>query len=208
MSLAKEPRVTENAGWLAKLKAHLAEETGAVAPDGHRRTFRERFLHMMGRDDPPEIVAASFALGVAISFTPLIGLHWMMALVLAFLLRLNKIDVLLGTLVVNPLTLGPVSAIAIPLGRALLHARRYAIHALPWHDFFRRSFWREAGPTMRAIGLQWGVGMFALSFLVGALVYMVLLRVIRARRARHAAPVAAPGRAPAPLRPESSTEPL
>ena len=37
---------------------------------------------MVGRDDPPETVAASFALGVAISFTPLIGLHWVIALTL------------------------------------------------------------------------------------------------------------------------------
>jgi uncharacterized protein (DUF2062 family) len=191
---------------LARLRMRVADETGARTPGGRRRTFRERFLHMMGRDDPPEIVAASFALGVAISFTPLIGLHWIMALVLAFLLRLNKIDILLGTLVVNPLTLGPVSAVAIPLGRFLLHARRYALHALPWHEFFRRSFWREAGPTVRAIGLQWAVGMFALSFLVGALVYVVLVRAIRAHRLRRARHVLAQQDLAVEISPGSSTE--
>jgi uncharacterized protein (DUF2062 family) len=172
--------------WLAALRKHLAEETGSIGPDGTPRTFHERFLHMVGRDDPPEVVAASFALGVAISFTPLIGLHWMIALVLALLLKLNKIDVLLGTLVVNPLTLGPVSAVAIPLGRFLLHARRHALRALPWHEFFKPTFWSQAGPTMRAIGVQWAVGMFVLSFLVGALTYGILVRAIRGYRARAA----------------------
>ncbi len=125
---------------------------------------------MLGSDSPPEVVAASFAIGVAISFTPLFGLHWIIALLLALILRLNKVDVLLGTLVVNPLTLPAVAAVAIPIGRFLLRARREAIAHLPWHEVFRRSFWTTAGPTMKAIGLQM-VGRHVLS--------------LRARRGAH-----------------------
>jgi uncharacterized protein (DUF2062 family) len=142
---------------------------------------------MLGSDSPPEIVAASFAIGVAISFTPLIGLHWIIALTLAFVLKLNKVDVLLGTLIVNPLTLPAVGALALPIGRFLLQARREAIAHLPWHDMFRRSFWTAAGPTMRAVGAQIAVGMFALSLVAGALTYVVLLRLIRRHRAKLAA---------------------
>lgn len=142
---------------------------------------------MLGSDSPPEIVAASFAIGVAIAFTPLFGLHWIMALTLAFVLKLNKVDVLLGTLVVNPLTLPAVGAIAIPIGRFLLQARREAIAHLPWHDMFRRSFWTAAGPAMKAIGVQMAVGMFFLSVVTGALTYVVLLWLIRRHRAKLAA---------------------
>jgi uncharacterized protein (DUF2062 family) len=150
-------------------------------------SFKTRFLHMLGRDSPPEIVAASFAIGVAISFTPLFGLHWIIALALAVVLRLNKVDVLLGTLVVNPLTLPAVGAVALPIGRFLLHARREAIAHLPWHEMFRRSFWTAAGPTMRAVGAQIAVGMFALSLVAGALTYVILLRLIKRHRAKLAA---------------------
>jgi len=152
-----------------------------------KRSFKARFLEMLGRNDPPELVAASFAVGVTISFTPLIGIHWLVALLLAFVLKLNKVDVLLGTLVVNPLTIGPVSAMALPLGRLLLRAEREAASHLPWKEFFSPSFWAAAGPRMRTVGLQWGVGMFVLSFVAGALTYVVLVNVIRARRARLAA---------------------
>ena len=152
-----------------------------------KKGFRDRFLAMLGRDDPPEQVAASFALGVAISFTPLIGLHWVIALLLALLLKLKKVDVFLGTLVVNPLTLGPVSAVAIPIGRLVLKARQEAVTHLPLSSFLNRKFWVQAGPTMRAIGIQWGIGMFVLSFLVGSLTYVVLVNVIRSRRERQAA---------------------
>ncbi len=147
---------------------------------------------MLGRNDPPELVAASFALGVAISFTPLLGFHWIAALALAVLLRLNKVDVFLGTLVVNPLTIGPVSAVAISVGRVVLRAERQALAHLPWREFLNVSFWSHAGPRMRAIGLQWAAGMFVLSLLAGALTYVVLVNVLRARRAREAAATAVP----------------
>ena len=142
---------------------------------------------MLGSDSPPETVAASFAIGVAISFTPLFGLHWLIALLLAFILKLNKVDVLLGTLVVNPLTLPPVAALAIPIGRFLLRARREAVAHLPWHEMFRRSFWTTAGPTMKAIGVQMAVGMFFLAVIAGALTYVILVNLIRRHRAKLAA---------------------
>ncbi|MEO6324187.1 MAG: DUF2062 domain-containing protein [Thermoanaerobaculia bacterium] len=172
----------------ARPEAPSPSSEAALSPNQLRlRRFREKFLHMVGRDDPPEIVAASFALGVAISFTPLIGLHWVIALVLALILKLNKFDVLLGTLVVNPLTLPPVAWVAIHLGRFLLRARREAITHLPWTEFFHRSFWVQAGPRMKVIGIQWAVGMFTLSFIAGALTYVFFVRILRMRRERERA---------------------
>lgn len=143
---------------------------------------------MLGRDEPPELIAASFALGVTISFTPLFGLHWVIALTLALLLRLRKVDVLLGTLVVNPLTIGPVSAVALPLGKLLLRARNVAVAEIPWGDALTWSFWRQSGPHLKRVGMYWGIGMFALSFFAGALTYVGLLSLIRSRRARCGCP--------------------
>ena len=39
---------------------------------------------------------------------------------------------------------------------------------------------------MKTIGIQWAIGMFALSILFGALTYLALVRVLRSRRARAA----------------------
>lgn len=156
------------------------------AGDGWLERFRAQFLEMLGRHDEPEKVAASFAIGVAIAFTPLLGFHWIIAFFVAILLKLNKLDVFLGTLVVNPLTLGPVSAVALPLGRLIVHARQEAVTHMPWGDLLRPSLWTQAGPMMRTIGIQWAIGMFALSVLFGALTYLTLVRVLRSRRARAA----------------------
>ncbi len=155
--------------------------------DGWYERFKAQFLEMLGRHDEPEKVAASFAIGVAIAFTPLLGFHWILAFFVAVLLKLNKLDVFLGTLVVNPLTLGPVSAVALPLGRIIVRARQEAVTRLPWGDLLRPASWAQAAPAMRTIGIQWAIGMFALSIVFGALTYLTLVRVLRNRRARAAA---------------------
>lgn len=155
--------------------------------EGWATRFKARFLEMLGRHDEPERVAASFAIGVAIAFTPLLGFHWVLAFFVAILLKLNKLDVFLGTLVVNPLTFGPASAVALPLGGFILRARHEAVTHLPWSDVFRPAAWLQAGPAMRTIGIQWGVGMFTLSVVFGAMTYLVLVRVVRSRRDRAAA---------------------
>jgi len=88
---------------------------------------------------------------------------------------------------VNPLTFPAVAAVAIPIGRLLLRARREAVAHLPWRELFRRSFWTSAGPTMKAIGLQMAVGSFLLAVMVGSLTYVVLVNLIRHHRAKLAA---------------------
>ena len=95
----------------------------------------------------------------------------------------------------NPLTLGPVSAVALPLGRIVLRARQEAIHDLPWGEFYRTSFWTNARPAMKMIGLQWGTGMFTLSIIAGALTYVGMLALLKRRRARLAAIAASPAAA-------------
>ena len=146
--------------------------------------LRTGFLEMLGRHQEPEKVAASFAVGVAIAFSPFIGFHLLLAIVIAVFLKLNKLDVVLGTLVVNPLTLGPVCAAALPVGRFVVRARQEAVTHLPWADLLKPDAWASAGPAVRTIGLQWGVGMFSLSLVFGVLTYLVLVRVLRRRRDR------------------------
>src|SRR5918994_7101736 len=52
----------------------------------------------------PHSIAAGFACGTAISFTPFIGLHTLLSVLLSFLLRGNYLAAVVGTLVGNPWT--------------------------------------------------------------------------------------------------------
>ena len=49
-------------------------------------------------------ISSGFACGSMVSFTPLLGLHFILAVIFAFLIRGNFIAALIGTVVGNPIT--------------------------------------------------------------------------------------------------------
>ena len=81
------------------------------------RYLVRRVLHTA---DSPQRTAAAFALGVFLGLSPFFGLHTLLALGLAFLLRLNRPAVVLGTLVLNPWTIVPLYGAGTGLGLWLL----------------------------------------------------------------------------------------
>ena len=69
----------------------------------------------------PHSIAAGFACGVAISFTPFIGLHTLLsAACCALLVRGNYLAAVVGTLVGNPWTFPFIWLVSYQLGHALL----------------------------------------------------------------------------------------
>jgi uncharacterized protein (DUF2062 family) len=99
-----------------------------------RRRWRILVLDLLGREESPDRVAAAIGLGVGIGFSPFVGTHLLIALALAVLLRLNKIDTLLGTLAGQVPTWGVVFPLGYRLGHLLLrHGHRLRpmnLHAL------------------------------------------------------------------------------
>jgi hypothetical protein len=70
--------------------------------------------------DTPPRAALAFALGVFIAWTPVIGLHTVLALGLGFLLGLNRLAILAGTFVNNPWTFVPIYSASAWLGARLV----------------------------------------------------------------------------------------
>jgi uncharacterized protein (DUF2062 family) len=96
-------------------------------------------LDLLGREEPPERVAAAIALGIGIGFSPFIGFHIWIALGLALLFRLNKIDAALGTLVGNFWTWPPVFHFGYRLGRFLLGYSRRRVPRLNWKPLLQHD---------------------------------------------------------------------
>lgn len=70
----------------------------------------------------PHAVAAGFASGVALSFTPLFGLHVLLAIALAWAVRGHLVAAAIGTAVGNPLTFPVIISGAYGVGAAMLGA--------------------------------------------------------------------------------------
>ncbi|MBL6945248.1 MAG: DUF2062 domain-containing protein [Rhodospirillales bacterium] len=71
---------------------------------GWRRTFSYLFHRMARLPGSPYFVAAGFACGAALSFTPFVGMHIALACLLAWTIRASLLSAAIGTVVGNPWT--------------------------------------------------------------------------------------------------------
>jgi uncharacterized protein (DUF2062 family) len=95
---------------------------------------KQKFKTILSLDSHPGHIAAGFAVGVFISFTPFFGLHTPLAIALAFIFRLNKLTCITGAWVNTPLTVVPVLAASYRLGRFLRGkpVNELALKGLEW----------------------------------------------------------------------------
>lgn len=87
---------------------------------GWTRAFRyvQHRLHRL--PDPPHKIARGLFAGVLTSFTPLFGLHFVIAAVSAKLMRGNIMAAILGTFFGNPVTFPIIAPLSIQFGQWML----------------------------------------------------------------------------------------
>lgn len=86
---------------------------------GWMRTFKYVLVRLSRIPASSQSIAAGFACGAAISFTPFVGLHFVLAAILAWLLRVNIVSSLIGTVVGNPWTFPFIWVWIYELGRRM-----------------------------------------------------------------------------------------
>ena len=152
--------------------------------------FRAVFRRLLAIDDPPERTALAFSIGVFIAFCPFLGLHTIMATVIAFAFRFNKIAIYTGTFINNPiLTLVPIIIISYAVGAFIL-GRPLSIPEegvellrdphLFSGDYYRRLFVQ----SWNNIVWPFAIGGTVLSMVCSVVAYPLTLRALRAYRNR------------------------
>jgi uncharacterized protein len=150
---------------------------------GWRRTGAYLFKRVTRLSGTPHSIAAGVACGVAISFTPFIGFHFLGALLLCLLVRGNYVAAAVGTLVGNPWTLPFMWLAAYKLGHALMGGRLAQMEPVQPGNLWSFAevgavFW----PTV--------VGCLPLAVIGALATYFPLMRMIaayqRERQRRHA----------------------
>lgn len=81
-----------------------------------KKLFQKLIFSHAETDD----VAQGFALGVFISMTPLLGLHTLLAVIVAAFFKKNEVAAILGAWLVNPLTLFPIYYFTYRVGHLIL----------------------------------------------------------------------------------------
>lgn len=145
----------------------------------------ERLLHI---HDTPHRTAVAFSLGVFLAFSPLLGLHTVLGLALAFAFGLNRVAVLLGVYVNLPWFLGPYYTVATlagaavlrrPLPRGLLREFATLLDRWPPGELERLV------TLLRPLLWSYVVGSTLLAALAAAVAYYAALGFVLARRRRH-----------------------
>jgi uncharacterized protein (DUF2062 family) len=135
-------------------------------------------------EDSPHRIALAFALGVFIAFSPLLGLHTLIALGIAVAFRLSKAAIIMGIYVNNPWTIAPMYMGGTVLGCYLLGVSTDDLAGLRF-DEHGWAFYRSLVHQLQPYLWPFVLGNTLLGTFFGLLAYLVLRRVLE-RRARTA----------------------
>jgi uncharacterized protein (DUF2062 family) len=147
--------------------------------------FRAAFRRLLAIDDPPERTALAFSIGVFIAFSPFLGLHTIMATLIAFVFRFNKVAIYSGTFLNNPpLTLVPIIIASYAVGAVLL-GRPWRIppdgvELLKHPHIFTADYYRRLFVQSWYLVEPFALGGMVLSVVCSLLAYPLTLRALRA----------------------------
>src|SRR3954471_14855382 len=109
------------------------------------RAARRRWLNqLLHTHDTPERTAAAYGIGVFFGFSPFLGLHTLLGLVVAFAFNLNRVAILLGVYSNLPWILPAYYTLATMLGATILQVDvppgllrdfRDSLSAASWGEF-------------------------------------------------------------------------
>lgn len=165
-----------------------------LPPGGFRRAYTYIWHRAKRISASPHKIALGFAIGAFVSFTPFIGLHFVLAGLLAWLLRGSILASALGTAVGNPISFPLIWWGTYNVGGWLLgyEHRSEIVIDLPhgfWlmlvRDFggFWKQFWEVLGPII----VPMMVGALPLGAVVGLVVYFLVRPAVASYQRRRQA---------------------
>jgi uncharacterized protein (DUF2062 family) len=139
--------------------------------------FRERFSLLKWVEEPPHKTALAFAIGIFLAISPLLGLHTVIGLLVAWLFRLNRVVTLTGVFVTNPWTIVPIYTFCTWVGSLILGVDLTIID-IDWHDLTLRKIARE----LEHILMPFVVGSAVVATVVAFASYFIVLKSVRGSR--------------------------
>src|SRR4029453_4322399 len=107
--------------------------------------------------------------GVFLAFSPLVGLHTLLGLAIAFVFGLNRVALLIGLFVNNPWTLIPIYIAAGYIGGLLVgYPGQGALPDFGWNQLWRMKYWGGGG----------GEGRLLIPVAFGSLIMSVVFAVL------------------------------
>ena len=154
---------------------------------GLMRGWLDTLLHVA---DTPERTAAAFALGVFFGFSPFLGFHTVLAILVAFLFNLNRVAALLGVYSNLPWIIAPYYAIATMIGAKIIgqappESFKTELAALFEVSVFNGEFWHQLITIVKPWLWPYTVGSLLGAIVMAAIAYPLALAFVTSRRRIH-----------------------
>lgn len=162
------------------------------------RFLEFRILHIQ---DSAHRIALGAALGILIAFMPVLGLHILLAIAMAFILRANKFVAIAMVWISNPLTFVPIYYSNYLIGRMVvvcfhpegrLNAQQVesmlAESLSPGYiitNFYTAEMWQRIGTLAMQIGLELTIGGLVIGGTAATIVYFAIRSAVRHHRLKH-----------------------
>lgn len=155
-----------------------------------------RVLHI---DDSPERIAGGVFAGVLIAYTPLLGLHIILALIVSTLFKVNKFTAVSFVWISNIFTIIPVYYPSYIVGRKVLDifsqepamtkkeiltSLQTIVLEMLTNNIFTSDFWNSFVRLFRRLGEELLVGGVIIGIPVAAAAYYITLRIVSRHRMR------------------------
>ena len=164
--------------------------------------LRRAFRSLLKVEEPPESTALAFAVGAFIAFTPLFGLHLIIAGLLLLVWRINKVALMTGLFLTNPWTIAPAVAASWGIGRMIVGSSPVELPQVTFQALASVGFWESLASQKHQL-LPYALGAMVLAVSVSLISYPLVFYSLRAYRRKFL-----PGTLPqsARLQTESITE--
>ena len=150
---------------------------------GWKRAFKYTSLRVSRLSDSSHKIAIGLALGMAVSFSPIVGTHFLQVFFLAWLFRANVVAALIGTFAGNPWTYPFIWWGSIKFGAFLIGVFGLpAADTLPAYVDFSVLLHLIAHEPLRVF-LPWMLGGHVLAVISFFPAYMIYYRLVGAAKA-------------------------
>lgn len=103
------------------------------------RLWQNLLNRLKSLNGTPQSIAAGFACGVAVTFTPFLGLHCILAVIIAWFIRGNVLAAAIGTVTGNPWTFPFIWISVLYTGRRILGDKYEPDTQVDFLHFFEKS---------------------------------------------------------------------
>jgi uncharacterized protein len=156
-----------------------------------KAALRRSAAMLLHTHDTPKRTAAAFALGVFMGFSPFLGLHTVLAVCLAFALRLNRLAAVAGVYTNLPWVIAPYYTLTTVLGAQVMGIAMPAqfghrLRTVFELSFVTTEFWHGLGQLLHPLLWPYILGStFGAAVLAAATYVLAVPAIVAGRRHLH-----------------------